>query len=140
MDLYNLPGAAEDVHLAWKRVQDESPDVYYTPRYGGYWVVTRAELLEQLWPDFERFSSANGAIAIPRVTGMPSQLPIESDPPIHRFFRRPLDMALAPKAVQALTIRARWRPAPAPRLAGHLDVSGSYLHFRTVFNIRNIWM
>jgi cytochrome P450 len=107
VDLYALPGASEDVHLAWKRVQDESPAVYYTPRYGGYWVVTRAEFLEQLWPDYERLSSADGAIGIPRVTGMPPQLPIESDPPNHRFFRSPLNIALSPKAVHQLTERAR---------------------------------
>ena len=107
VDLYNLPGASKDVHLAWKRVQDELPDVFFTPRYGGYWVVTRAELLDQLWPDHERLSSSDGAIGIPRALGTPAQLPIESDPPMHRFFRRPLDMALSPKAVQSLTDRAR---------------------------------
>jgi hypothetical protein len=35
VDLYNLPGAREDVHLAWKRVQDETSAVFHTPRYGG---------------------------------------------------------------------------------------------------------
>ena len=44
VDLYNVPDASEDVHLAWKRVQDECPAVFYPPRYGGYWVITRAVL------------------------------------------------------------------------------------------------
>jgi cytochrome P450 len=107
VDLYDLPGAAEDVHLAWKQVQDECPAVYFTPRHGGYWVVTRAELLEQLWPDYARLSSADGAIGIPRTSGMPSQLPIEVDPPNHGFYRSPINIALSPKAVQGLTTRAR---------------------------------
>ena len=57
VDLYNLPGAHEDVHLAWKKIQDEAPAVFFTPRYGGYWVITRADILDQVWPDFEGFSS-----------------------------------------------------------------------------------
>ena len=108
VDLFDLPGASEDVHRAWKRVQDENPDVFFTPRYGGYWVVTRAELLNQVWPDHERFSS-DRAIGIPRLADAPAQLPIEVDPPTHRFFRAPLSVALSPKAVQQLTERARAR-------------------------------
>jgi cytochrome P450 len=106
VDLYDLPGASEDVHLAWKRVQDECPAVFYTPRHGGYWVIARAELLDQVWPDHERFSS-DRAIGIPRQPGAPRQLPIEVDPPLHRFFRHPLNVALSPKAVLELSERAR---------------------------------
>jgi len=105
IDLYDLPGASEDVHLAWKRVQDQNPDIFYTPRYGGYWVVTRAELLNEIWPDHERFSSRS--IAIPRIEGAPAQLPIEADPPTHQYFRAPVSVALSPKAVRTLTDRAR---------------------------------
>jgi cytochrome P450 len=106
VDLYNLPGASEDVHLAWKRVQDECPAVFYTPRNGGYWVIARAELLDQVWPDHERFSS-DRAISIPRQPDAPAQLPIEVDPPLHQFFRHPLSVALSPKAVLELSQRAR---------------------------------
>jgi cytochrome P450 len=105
VDLYNLPGADEDVHLAWKKVQDENPDVFYTPRYGGYWVVTRAALLERIWPDHEAFSSRH--ISIPRIEGAPPQLPLEADPPVHQYFRAPVSVALSPKAVRTLTDRAR---------------------------------
>lgn len=105
VDLYDLPGAAQDVHLAWKRVQEESPAVFFTPRHGGYWVLTRAELLDQAWPDFTTFSSRH--IAIPRQPGAPAQRPIEIDPPQHRFFRHPINMAVSPKALQALAERAR---------------------------------
>lgn len=106
VDLYNLPGADEDVHLAWKRVQDASPAVFFTPRYGGYWVIARAELLNQVWPDHERFSS-DRAIGIPRLMDAPAQLPIEIDPPQHRYFRAPVNLAMSPKAVQVLQERAR---------------------------------
>jgi hypothetical protein len=46
VDLCDLPGAREDVHLAWKRVQDESPPVSFTPRYGGYRVIARLACLK----------------------------------------------------------------------------------------------
>lgn len=105
VDLYNLPGAHEDVHLAWKKVQDESPAVFFTPRYGGYWVITRADILDQVWPDFEGFSSRS--IAIPRNPEAPPQLPIEMDPPVHQYFRHPINLAVSPKALQRLSERAR---------------------------------
>lgn len=105
LDLYALPGADVDVHLAWKRVQDAYPDVFFTPRYGGYWVVTRAALLEQIWPDHQRFSSRH--IAIPRDPRAPRQLPIEADPPDHQYFRAPISIAASPKAVRILQERAR---------------------------------
>ena len=106
VDLYNVPGASEDVHLAWKRVQDECPSVFFTPRHGGYWVITRAELLDQAWPDHERFSS-DRAIGIPRQPDAPAQLPIELDPPVHRFFRHPLNMALRRGRTGAVGARPR---------------------------------
>ena len=106
VDLYNLDGASEDVHIAWKRVQDECPAVFYTPRHGGYWVITRAELLDQVWPDHERFSSSR-AVGIPVQPDVPAQLPIEADPPLHSYFRHPINVALAPKALLELSDRAR---------------------------------
>ncbi|ROZ71319.1 cytochrome P450 [Ramlibacter sp. WS9] len=106
VDLYNLPGAQEDVHLAWKRIQDEAPDLYFTPRNGGYWVLNRAALMNQVWPDHERFSSAK-AIGIPNIPQMPAQIPIEVDPPQHRYFRHPINVAVSPRAIQSFTVEAR---------------------------------
>ena len=106
VDIYNLPGATEDIHLAWKRLQDENPDVFYAPRYGGYWVLARAEILSRVWPDWEGFSSAGG-IAIPRIPNLPPQIPIEVDPPDLRYFRAPINFALSPRALQQLSERAR---------------------------------
>jgi cytochrome P450 len=106
VDLYQIPGAHEDLHLAWKRVQDSAPDLYYTPRYGGYWVLNRAALMEQVWPDHARFSSAK-AIGIPNMPEMPAQIPIEVDPPAHRFYRIPINVAVSPRAIQGLTAEAR---------------------------------
>lgn len=106
-DLYNVEGAERDVHEAWRRMKDEFPPVFYTPRYGGYWVVTRADLLEDIWPDSKQFASGKG-IGVPRGgPGTPAMLPIEADDPLHQIIRVPLNIALSPKAVKDLSIAAR---------------------------------
>lgn len=107
VDIYNLPGAAESVHRAWKRVQDENPDLFWTPFYGGHWVLARAELIATVFPDYERFPSSN-SIGIPMLPkSAPPMLPIASDPPDHKAFRHPLNLALSPKAIQAFSAEAR---------------------------------
>lgn len=106
IDLFNPPGGDVDIQAAWRHIQEQGPAIYFTPRYGGYWVVTRAELLEQIWGDHERFSSV-GAIGIPRLPDFPPQLPIEAPPALHRAYREPVNFALSPRAVQQLTERAR---------------------------------
>ena len=107
IDPFNLEGGTEDAHKAWKRAQDSAPDIYYTPIFGGYWVLNRASLLTEVWPDHQRFAST-GAIAVPPLPpGMPPQVPIESDPPEHRYFRHPISVAFSPRRVQALREEAR---------------------------------
>ncbi|MEJ0045304.1 MAG: cytochrome P450 [Rhodospirillales bacterium] len=80
--------------------------MWFWPRHGGYWVVNRAALLAEAFPDFERFSS-DRAISIPAVPGTPAQLPIDADPPLHGFYRRPLNVAMSPRAVRTYAAEAR---------------------------------
>jgi cytochrome P450 len=106
VDLYNPPGGEKDVHLAWKNIQDNNPDIFFTPRYGGFWVLTRANLVASAFPDAATFSS-DKAIGIPQVPGVIAQLPIESDPPLHGFYRRPINLAVSPRAVRGYADAAR---------------------------------
>ncbi|HSV44178.1 MAG TPA: cytochrome P450 [Ramlibacter sp.] len=107
VDPYRLEGGAQDAHAAWKQVQQATPDIYYTPRYGGYWVLNRASLLSEVWPDHERFASS-GAIAIPPMPpGLPLQAPIAIDPPEHHYFRHPIALALSPRRIQDYGVQAR---------------------------------
>ncbi len=106
-DIYRIPGADEDVHLAWKRVKDGAPDVFYTPCNGGYWVLNHPQLIEHAFPDFEHLASSR-AIAIPTSpAGTPPQYPIECDPPLHKHVRQPINIAVAPRALQAYGEQAR---------------------------------
>lgn len=107
IDPYNLPGGREDSVTAWAKLQAESPDVFYMPRYGGYWVVTRKALFERVLSDHTLFSSFRGAIfpALPPET--PIFQPLQSDPPDHQYFRHPFNVALSPPRVKQLGARAR---------------------------------
>jgi cytochrome P450 len=106
-DLYGFEGSSADVHAAWKAVQDKNPPIFFTPCYGGYWVFTRAELLEAVWPDGELYSSADSVGIPPVPKEYPPLLPIDADDPFHRFLRKPLNIALSPKAVNDLQPMAR---------------------------------
>jgi cytochrome P450 len=64
-------------------------------------------LIATAFEDHERFASS-GAIAIPPMPPeIPPQLPIMADPPVHRYFRQPLNLALGPKHVNVLSEKAR---------------------------------
>ena len=56
VDIYDLPGAHDDVHAAWRRLQGEY-DLVWTPRNGGHWIATGGALIMQLYRDSERFSN-----------------------------------------------------------------------------------
>src|SRR3954468_13946867 len=43
VDIFNLPGAKDGPHAAWKRMQREMPPIIWTPRNGGYWMALRAK-------------------------------------------------------------------------------------------------
>lgn len=49
-------GFQEDIFIAFKRLHD-GPDIFWTPRHGGHWVVTRGEDIKQILEDYEQFSS-----------------------------------------------------------------------------------
>ncbi|ASG22198.1 cytochrome P450 [Nitrospirillum viridazoti] len=100
-DIYDVPGADEDVQLAYRAFQQSCPDIFWTPANGGHWVATRAEDIEAIQRDPERFSHRRVTLP-PMPPEMPPQIPLELDPPVHAAYRRPLTRALLPKVVNAL--------------------------------------
>ena len=107
-NIFDFEGSSQDVHRAWHKVVQEEPSIFYTPVFGGYWVINDAALLEQAWPDAELFSSGLGGVGIPPTPkGSPPMLPIDSDDPFHKALRRPLNIAVSPKAVKDMSGRVR---------------------------------
>jgi cytochrome P450 len=129
IDFFHLAGADADVHLAWRKVQQDNPDIFWTPRNGGHWIVTRAEDIEALQLNHERFSMA--ALSLPKAAMTPGMqaIPISLDPPRHWPFRKLMQPAFLPRAVDKLEDGVR---ATAIRLIegfasdGHCEFVGAF--------------
>lgn len=106
-DLYQPEGAEIDFHLALAKLHAPGvPDIFWTPRNGGHWVLTRGEDIHHVFADYERFSSQN--LTVPKSTAPSVPLyPIFLDPPEHQTFRALINSWFAPKAVAAYEEKAR---------------------------------
>lgn len=120
-DVYHLPGAEQDFHLALKRLHEQGcPDIFWSPCNGGHWVIARGEDILKIQADFEHFSNAN--LTVPRSARPPIPLfPIFADPPEHTAYRALINPSFSPKAVAELEVRAR---ALAIRLVEQLKPRG----------------
>lgn len=108
-DYFNVEPVDGDIHLGWKRWQDEGPEIFWTPHSFGHWVLTRGADIETAFNDPARFSSI--VANIPR-EGKPFRLPLlEYDPPEHIRHRALLMPVFSPKALSQLSdyVRAMTR-------------------------------
>jgi cytochrome P450 len=105
-DFYNDPRYHPDVHEGIARLVAESPPVFWTPHYGGHWVIAGHAAMFEVSRDTDNFSSAS--MAIPAPAKETKQLPISSDPPDHARYRAPLNRVFSPRAMLTLqdSIRA----------------------------------
>ena len=55
-DFTSPSGHRQDVHRAWKSSVGGAPDIFWTPRNGGHWVAIRADDIDVMQVDHERFS------------------------------------------------------------------------------------
>ncbi|MBV9996714.1 MAG: cytochrome P450 [Caulobacteraceae bacterium] len=106
-DFYHPPGAEQDVHLAWKRLHEVAPDIFWTPRNGGHWVATRAEDIEEIQLDHERFSHRMHHIPFNRATADDPSLPLGVDPPDQAPYRALIAPAFLPRVVSAVEASVR---------------------------------
>jgi cytochrome P450 len=105
VDIFNLDGVQNDVQLAWRRLQQTYPDIFWTPRNGGHWIATRAADIRYIQSEHQFFS--NSQIFIP-ATQLPSKLiPLNLDPPEHGPFRATVAPAFTPSALDVLEQQAR---------------------------------
>ena len=104
-DFYNPPGIAEvGFYAAMKRLHD-GPDIVWTPRNGGHWIVTRAEDIKFVQQNFEIFSHEE--FVIPRVFMPMKLLPLTVDPPMHARYRAIVNPSFQPHKIKVLREKAR---------------------------------
>lgn len=100
-DIYHPEGAEEDYFQPFRRLfETGAPDIFWSPRYGGHWVMRRTEDLWEAFKDYERFSSLMQIV--PKQFNPPQDhraLPIQADPPEHTAYRALIAPAFSPAAV-----------------------------------------
>ncbi len=118
-DIYNDPRLLEDVHLGYRALQLEAPEIFYTPLNGGHWMVTRYDLIEGVIRDTGNFS--NKEIEIPKTESPFMAIPINLDPPEHTPYRKMLMRHFTPRKVSDLEgMMQGW----AERLIGNVVADG----------------
>ena len=97
IDIYTDERVLAGPHHAYKVLQDASPDIFYTPRNGGHWIVTRFDKMGQILRDPEHFSSRE--LHIPKLHSPVQFIPLSLDPPDHAKYRAVLLRHFDRKAV-----------------------------------------
>lgn len=105
VDTYDIEGGDKDQFLAWSRIQNSTPDLYYSRYYDGFWVLNRASDISAVLQDSRRFCSTQGT-SIPAIKNVPPFPPLYIDPPTHQYFRKPLSLALGGKNPKLLAENA----------------------------------
>ncbi|WP_395647650.1 cytochrome P450 [Terricaulis sp.] len=89
-----------DVQLGMHLLHEEAPDVFYSPCNGGFWVVSRLDIMSKILPDTEHFS--NKELVIPRIVSDAVMIPLNLDPPEHLQYRLVLMRHFDPKSIRAM--------------------------------------
>ncbi|RZI57221.1 MAG: cytochrome P450 [Zymomonas sp.] len=121
-DIYHDEGLLEDLHLGYRALQLKAPEIFWTPRNGGHWMVTRNELVQRILKDPANFSNAE--IEIPKTQSPHKQIPINLDPPEHTPYRNMLMRHFMPRVVAGLDeSMQRWSRTVIDRAyaAGHCE-------------------
>ena len=106
-DMYRDAALNENAPDRLVDIASNAPPVFWTPRNGGQWFVTRFRLVTEAgrnWQDFssEPFTPEQAAAmrtALPPNEHIYQPVPILLDPPVHTAFRKPLNLVFAPKAM-----------------------------------------
>ena len=92
------------VYGAMKRLH-EGPDIVWSPRHGGHWLVTRAEDVRFVQNNYEIFSHEE--FMIPRVLQQFRPVPLAVDPPNHARYRAVINPGFTPAKVARMREDAR---------------------------------
>jgi len=103
-DVHHPLRGDEDLHSAWKRLQD-GPDIVWAPYYGGHWITTRWEDIDYLQRTHDPYSMRD--VTMPSGTRPTRLLPLEADPPEHAGYRAIINPWFAPKKIASIKDFAR---------------------------------
>ena len=103
-DFHNPNLNGETVYTVIDRLH-KGPDIQWTARNGGHWIVTRAEDIKWVEENHEIFSHEQ--FLLPRGAVNLFSPPITVDPPKHARYRAVLNPYLTPTKVKALGDKAR---------------------------------
>jgi cytochrome P450 len=101
-DIYQPMLQGKDLHESWRALQESgAPDVVWTPKNGGHWMVLRGKLITKVLQDYQTFSSR--VIFVPKEPAGEAYraIPITLDPPAHRPIRSLLNEDLSPSKVRS---------------------------------------
>lgn len=101
-DVYSASWTNAGYHEFFTRLQAPGvPDLVWTPRNEGHWIVTRGGLMSEIFPNHRDFS--NRVVLIPKSVGLQDQrVPSILDPPDHKHFRSLMDAGLNAARVREL--------------------------------------
>lgn len=122
-DYVSDPRIAEagDVQLGMHLLHAEAPDVFYSPCNGGFWVISRLDIMSKVLPDTENFS--NKELVIPRIVSDNVMIPLNLDPPEHIQYRMVLMRHFDPKTIRAMEPFVReWANKLIDRVVAHGEV------------------
>jgi cytochrome P450 len=110
-DLFNDPAFLAEPHARLLDLARNAPPIFWSPRYGGHWMVMSYEANFAAARQTESFSSelmppemadALRQMLPPGSPRVPSLVPIFVDPPAHAKYRMPLASVFSPKAADKL--------------------------------------
>jgi cytochrome P450 len=82
----------------WMDRLNDGPDIFWSPDLGGYWVVTRGPMIEEVFSRGDLFSVKS--LAIPKQPDAPVLIPNNLEPPEHGKYRRILSQQMfSPRAL-----------------------------------------
>jgi len=102
-DYYGEPVLREKAQAGYRELLGNYPDVFWTPRHGGHWVVMGNQAVHDAFRDWQSFSS-RGNTGIGGEPGLAEDMfiPIQLDPPEHERYRALINPLLGPRAVKAM--------------------------------------
>jgi cytochrome P450 len=104
-DIYGDSRVHEDVQGSYATALEGAPDIFYTTRNGGHWMVRRYDAIAAIVMDYEHFSVRE--MQIPRVPNPPFFIPLSLDPPANLPYRQAMMPRFSPKAIRELEPKIR---------------------------------